>query len=144
MKKIAAALTLSLALAALAGCADDDAGGGDATSGGGGLTVLAASSLTDVYEEMATKFEKANDAGVTFSFGSSTDLAEQVADGAPGDVLATADEASERLQEPGALVDMEDTDNGAGPAEPPTGEITALQSPVELDGDDAEPSAQGA
>ncbi|MBA3781978.1 MAG: molybdate ABC transporter substrate-binding protein [Nocardioides sp.] len=93
MKKIAAALTLALALATLAGCAND-ADGGDAAGGGGELTVLAAASLTDVYEEMATKFEEAHDAEVTFSFGSSTDLAEQVADGAPGDVLATADEAS--------------------------------------------------
>ena len=35
----------------------------------------------------------------SFSFGSSTDLAEQAADGAPGDVLATADEASMQLAE---------------------------------------------
>ncbi len=61
--------------------------------------MLAAASLTDVYEEMATTFEEANDAEVTFSFGSSTDLAEQVADGAPGDVLATADEASMQVAE---------------------------------------------
>lgn len=58
------------------------------------LTVLAAASLTDVYEGLATGFEEEYDADVTFSFGSSTDLAEQAADGAPGDVLATADEAS--------------------------------------------------
>lgn len=64
------------------------------------ITVLAAASLTDVFEDLATEFEAAHDgASVTFSFGSSTDLAEQVADGAPGDVLATADETSMSLAE---------------------------------------------
>jgi molybdate transport system substrate-binding protein len=61
--------------------------------------VLAAASLTDVFEELATPFEEEHDADVTFSFGSSTDLAESVADGAPGDVLATADEVSMTLAE---------------------------------------------
>jgi molybdate transport system substrate-binding protein len=36
---------------------------------------------------------------VEFSFGSSTDLAEQAADGAPGDVLSTADETSMQIAE---------------------------------------------
>ncbi|UUZ60244.1 molybdate ABC transporter substrate-binding protein [Nocardioides sp. B-3] len=59
------------------------------------LTVLAAASLTDAFEDPAAEFEADHDGtSVTFSFGSSTDLAEQVADGAPGDVLATADETS--------------------------------------------------
>jgi molybdate transport system substrate-binding protein len=64
------------------------------------LTVLAASSLTDVFEELATEFEAAHDGTtVELSFGSSTDLAEQSADGAPGDVLATADETSMQVAE---------------------------------------------
>jgi len=81
------ALTLLL-LVPLAGC------GGDETDAGGELTVLAASSLTDVYQELAAGFEEENHAEVSFSFGSSTDLAEQAADGAPGDVLSTADATS--------------------------------------------------
>jgi molybdate transport system substrate-binding protein len=85
-------VALVLALAACGGGAG--AGGTDR-----GLTVLAAASLTDVYEELAIPFEQEHDADVTFSFGSSTDLAEQVADGAPGDVLATADQASMQLAE---------------------------------------------
>ena len=88
-------LALVLALGALAGCSSD----GDDPSGGGELTVLAAASLTDIFEQLATEFEAANDADITFSFGSSTDLAAQVADGAPGDVLATADEASMQVAE---------------------------------------------
>lgn len=91
MRRHLAALVLVLPLAAC--------GGGDDEGGTDRLTVLAAASLTDVFEELATGFEEEHDADVTFSFGSSTDLAEQVADGAPGDVLATADETSMGLAE---------------------------------------------
>ena len=66
---------------------------------GGSLTVLAAASLTDVFEELAEDFEEDHDVEVEFSFGSSTDLAEQAADGAPGDVLSTADETSMQIAE---------------------------------------------
>jgi len=95
VKQYLAVLGLVLPLAA---CGGGD-GGEDAAGGGGELTVLAAASLTDVFEELATGFEEEHDAEVTFSFGSSTDLAEQVADGAPGDVLATADSTSMGLAE---------------------------------------------
>jgi molybdate transport system substrate-binding protein len=91
--KTPAALTLVLALSACT------SGGEAAEHERGELTVLAAASLTDVYEDLADGFEAAHHAEVTFSFGSSTDLAEQAADGAPGDVLATADEASMRVVE---------------------------------------------
>ena len=80
-----------LLLLPAAACGDADA---DRDGGTTELTVLAASSLTDVFEGLATGFEQVHDAQVTFSFGSSTDLAEQAADGAPGDVLATADSTS--------------------------------------------------
>ena len=95
MRRYLAALVLVLPLAACGG--GDDAEGED--GGTTELTVLAAASLTDVFEELATGFEEEHDVDVTFSFGSSTDLAEQVADGAPGDVLATADEASMQIAE---------------------------------------------
>lgn len=84
------ALILSTVLA-LTGC------GGEEKQA---LTVLAAASLTDVFEDLATEFEATHDGTtVEFSFGSSTGLAEQVADGAPGDVLATADQTSMQLAE---------------------------------------------
>lgn len=87
------ALATAVALAAaipLAACGGTGSSGGDDT-----LTVLAASSLTDVFTELAATFEAEHEGvEVDFSFGSSTDLAEQAADGAPGDVLATADETS--------------------------------------------------
>jgi molybdate transport system substrate-binding protein len=75
---------LLVLLLPLVGCSDDEQT----------LTVLAAASLTDVLEELAVAFEDGHDVDVRLSFGSSTDLAEQAADGAPGDVLATADETS--------------------------------------------------
>lgn len=92
----AAAGTLALALP-LAGCgsASGTDSGRDTT-----ITVLAASSLTDVFTDLGRQLEAEHDGvHVEFSFGSSTDLAAQAADGAPGDVLATADEASMQAAE---------------------------------------------
>lgn len=83
------------ALAACGAQGEDEGGAGD---GERELTVLAAASLSDVFAELAEDFEAQNPGtSVSFSTGSSTDLAEQVADGAPGDVLATADETSMQL-----------------------------------------------
>lgn len=77
---------LAGALLPLAGCSDD----GTVT-----VRVLAAASLVDAFAVLAEDFEAAHDGvDVEVITGSSTDLAEQAADGAPGDVLATADEAS--------------------------------------------------
>ena len=90
--RIAYGALVAVLLLALSGCGGEQQ---DDT-----ITVLAAASLSDVFEELATEFEAAHEgASVTFSFGSSTDLAEQVAEGAPGDVLATADETSMSLAE---------------------------------------------
>jgi molybdate transport system substrate-binding protein len=65
------------------------------SSGHTKLVVLAASSLTDTFTTLAAAFEK-DHAGVQVvtSFGSSTTLAEQVVNGAPADVIATADDTS--------------------------------------------------
>ena len=77
----------------LTACGAGDGAGSDA--GPRELTVLAAASLTDVFTELAASFEDDHPGvSVSFSSGSSTDLAEQAADGAPADVLATADETS--------------------------------------------------
>jgi molybdate transport system substrate-binding protein len=72
------------ALLPLAACG----GGGDDTT----ITVLAASSLTGTFTELGKQFEAQHD-GVTvkFAFDSSATLAQQATQGAPADVLATAD-----------------------------------------------------
>jgi molybdate transport system substrate-binding protein len=57
--------------------------------------VYAASSLTTAFGELGKKFEAAHDGvHVQLSFGGSSDLVAQVQNGAPADVIATADEAN--------------------------------------------------
>ena len=86
-RPVAAILTGALLLA-LAGC-------GDASERR--LTVLAAASLTETFEQLAATFEADHpDVRVDLVLESSASLAEQVRQGAPGDVLATADERSMR------------------------------------------------
>lgn len=61
----------------------------------GTLTVLAASSLTEAFDELGRTFEAGHPgAHVAFTFAASSTLARQVVEGSPGDVLATADEAT--------------------------------------------------
>lgn len=58
------------------------------------LTVFAASSLTDAFEEIAIAFESENpNVQVQFSFAGSSTLATQIIEGAPGDVFASANTA---------------------------------------------------
>jgi molybdate transport system substrate-binding protein len=88
------ALLAAALLLPLTACSASDGDGKET------LTVLAASSLTEVFEELAADFEAEHpDVDVRLSFGSSTTLAQQAADGAPGDLLATADEASMEIAE---------------------------------------------
>ncbi len=55
------------------------------------LAVFAASSLTDAFNEIGKAFEAANPGvKVTFSYGSSAQLATQINEGAPADVFASA------------------------------------------------------
>lgn len=61
------------------------------------ITVLAAASLTDVFTELGEQFEQQRHVTVTFSFGASSALAQQVVSGAPADVLATASPATMAL-----------------------------------------------
>ncbi len=59
----------------------------------GEIVVFAASSLTDVFQDMATAFQQANpNARLTFNFGASTQLATQLGQGARADVFASADQ----------------------------------------------------
>lgn len=59
----------------------------------GEVVVFAASSLTDVFQDMATGFQQANpNAKLTFNFGASSQLATQLGQGARADVFASADQ----------------------------------------------------
>jgi molybdate transport system substrate-binding protein len=57
------------------------------------LTVFAASSLTNAFNDIADAFTAKNpDVDIVFNFGSSSTLAAQLAQGAPGDVFASANQ----------------------------------------------------
>jgi molybdate transport system substrate-binding protein len=61
----------------------------------GNVTVSAAASLTDAFNEIGRAFEAQNpDTDVQFNFAASDALVQQLAAGAPIDVLATADQDS--------------------------------------------------
>lgn len=101
----AAALAVSLASAGCGG-GEDDRTAADAPRAT--ITVFAAASLTESFTEIGRQFESSHRADVAFSFGASSSLAQQIANGAPADVLATADEqtmqrADDRVARPVTL-----------------------------------------
>ncbi|WP_298991341.1 molybdate ABC transporter substrate-binding protein [uncultured Pseudokineococcus sp.] len=112
-------VVLAVAALLLAACGSgDDAPPGTAPAGAtapapaaddldGTLTVFAAASLTEAVGELATVMEQENP-GLTVrtSFAGSSDLAAQVEQGAPADVLATADERTmQRVVDAGLAAD---------------------------------------
>jgi molybdate transport system substrate-binding protein len=103
-----AALLIGLVFVTVACGGDDDASASGpttttaahatSTSGPelhGDLTVFAAASLTDAFEQLGTQFEAAHPGtNVKFNFAASSQLATQINEGAPADVFASADEAN--------------------------------------------------
>jgi molybdate transport system substrate-binding protein len=98
-----AVLAAVLASTAACGDSDDTASGGSSVGGGavsagavsGNLTVLAAASLTGSFDQIGKDFQAANpQVKVTFSYGGSSGLAQQITSGAPADVFAAASPAT--------------------------------------------------
>jgi molybdate transport system substrate-binding protein len=109
-----------LALGAAACGSDDDGGSADTTAAAavteapattvaatteapttttpgvaGDITVFAAASLTEAFTEVGEAFTAANpDAKATFTFDASSALVQQITEGAPADVFASADTAN--------------------------------------------------
>jgi molybdate transport system substrate-binding protein len=89
---VATAVVAGLALGASA-CSGGATKGGPSGDGEvtGRVTVLAAASLTEAFTGLATQFEAAHPGTrVVLSFGPSSGLAQQVLQGAPADVFASA------------------------------------------------------
>lgn len=99
MRRLSCLMYLSLLLAALAGCSLSPAAptaapaAVSAAVSPASLTVFAAASLTEAFGELGRQFE-AQHPGVTvvFNFAGSQQLAQQLAQGAPADVFASANE----------------------------------------------------
>lgn len=69
------------------------------------LVVSAATSLTDVLEEIGRAYAAAGGGAVRFNFGGSNALARQIVSGAPADVFVSADEAQmDVVQKAGLIV----------------------------------------
>ncbi len=79
MARMRAALGLALLLAAPRGLHGEE------------LLVFAAASLTDALREIGRAYEKSSGNRVVFNFAASSDLARQIAAGAPADVFFSAD-----------------------------------------------------
>lgn len=78
------------ALLAVAGCSSTSAPQ-STTSPAGAVTVFAAASLTEAFGTLGTGFEKAHPGvRVVTNFGASSGLAQQIIQGAPADVFASA------------------------------------------------------
>lgn len=103
------ALAIAAAAAlALAGCASVAGTPSSSTTDPvqGDLTVLAAASLTAVYNRIGQDFMRAHpNAKVTFSFGGSPTLVTQILQGAPADIFASADQRNMNKLVEGGLAD---------------------------------------
>ena len=89
----------------------------------GDITVFAAASLTEAFTEVGEAFTAANpDAKATFSFDASSALVQQITEGAPADVFASADTANmDKLTEAGL--------NGTDPVVFATNLLTIIVAP---------------
>lgn len=82
----------AVALAVLAaGCGGSPSGTSSGSKAPPAITVFAASSLTDAFTAEAFAFSQQSQQKVTFSFAGSQALVAQIKQGAPADVVATAD-----------------------------------------------------
>ena len=95
--------TLILGLVLVAACGGSDEG----AESDGVLLVSAAASLTDVFGEIASAFEAANPGiDVVLNLGASSALREQILEGAPADVFASANTSNmDQVAEAGEVAD---------------------------------------
>jgi molybdate transport system substrate-binding protein len=95
LRRTALAALATVAALTAAGCGDDTSAASSGDSGttrlSGTVTVFAAASLTGSFTQLGKDFEKAHPGvKVTFNFAGSSALAQQINQGAPADVFASA------------------------------------------------------
>ncbi|MFC9436976.1 molybdate ABC transporter substrate-binding protein [Nocardia sp. NPDC057030] len=92
IRSLSAAAIAGVTALTLVGCGSDNpAAPAGADKIGGTVTVFAAASLTETFTELGKQFEAAHPGvKVVYSFGASSALAEQINQGAPADVFASA------------------------------------------------------
>lgn len=113
MRSVRVVALAGLGAVVLAACSSSEstsAGNGASDRVGGSIVVSAAASLRDAFSEIADEFERAHPgATVRLNLGSSAQLTAQITQGAPADVVATADEeAMDRLVRAGEVADEPD------------------------------------
>ncbi len=91
----ATAVALAVLAAGCGGGSTQPATSSGTPRAGRTLTVSAAASLTEVFAQLRTQFEAANPGvDVRLNYGGSSDLAQQIVNGAPADVFAAADNST--------------------------------------------------
>jgi len=96
------ALSALAAVLVLAGCGSDEG----ASDSSGELLVAAAASMQQAFDEVGPLFERETGAKVTFSYGATVALAEQIEAGLPADLFVAADiDHVDGLREKGLLID---------------------------------------
>lgn len=96
MRRVRGLMVLAVALVAVAACGGSSSGGGGSSGSiAGTINVFAASSLTEAFTALGKQFETAHPGThVVFNFGPSSGLSEQITQGAPADVFASASTSS--------------------------------------------------
>ncbi|OYO03281.1 molybdate ABC transporter substrate-binding protein [Enemella evansiae] len=85
----------AIGVLALAACSQSPAAGEPAATTKQTITVYAAASLTKTFTQLGKDYQEQHPGSIVrLTFGGSADLLTQLQNGAPGDVLATADEAT--------------------------------------------------
>ncbi len=107
---------------------------GCAEAAAGELTVFAAASLREAFEEIAAAYEETTGTAIVLSFDASSALRAQIEEGAPIDVFASADTRNAAILAEAGLLDGEPVDFADNlltiivPAENPA----AIESPADL------------
>ncbi len=108
MRNIFRSAWLALFATLLAACtsltAPGAASSGDSPPSQPQLTVFAAASLTEAFEEIAAAFSLTTEVEVVFNFAGSQQLAQQLLSGAPGDVFASANPKQMQVAVEGGVI----------------------------------------